>query len=148
VAYLEEEFKAAVRAEVAYMDALLELQGSCDHRTILKYTDSYHETHRVCEDCGYNESAMWDSQYKYKDQRLCQRAYEVSRSEFYDATPKLRLRDVLYHISECEDSPIEDFRKKPDEGQKCEFEGCTDEAELYLAPIKSWSCGIHALAYP
>jgi hypothetical protein len=148
VAYLEEEYKAAVRGEVAYMDALLELQASCDHKTILKFTDSNYTTFRVCEDCGYNESAMWDSPYKYKDQRLCQRAYDVSRAEFYSATPRLRLRDVLYHLSQCEGSPIEDYHKKPPEGQKCEFEGCDSPGELYLAPIKSWSCSIHALAYP
>lgn len=96
--YLENEFKAVVDAEVAYLTALEKLQAECDHPVVLKTTTSDYKTHRVCEDCGYHESVQWDSPMRYKDQRLVKRAYDVSWSEYIDVTPRLQRSTVDYHL--------------------------------------------------
>ena len=88
--YLVAEWQAVVEAQHAYLDALDSLQATCAHPTILMFTSSEYRTSRVCEECGYTESVQWDSPYKYKDQRLLRRAYDVSWNEYYDALPKVR----------------------------------------------------------
>lgn len=82
---LLDEIRTAKRA---YEERVAEIQSECEHPTVLKHTDSSYMTHRVCEECGYNEHVQWDSGYLYKDKRLLGRAYEVSWSEFYHAKPR------------------------------------------------------------
>lgn len=89
--YLEKEAEAIDTAKQAYREALLERQSTCDHKTVLKHTSSSYVTYRICEDCGYHESVQWDSSYRYKDQRLLGRAYEVDWATYADALPAVRL---------------------------------------------------------
>lgn len=88
--YLAQEAQAIEDAKAAYLEALRELQANCDHETVLKYTNSEYRTTRICEDCGYFETAQWDSPLRYKDQNLVKRAYDVSWDELHDAFPKVR----------------------------------------------------------
>lgn len=74
-----EDAKTALNAKVA------EIQSQCEHAVILKYTSSDYLTTRACEECGYFERVQWDASYRYKDQRLTGRAYEVGRKEILQA---------------------------------------------------------------
>lgn len=74
---------AAAKAELK--QEILRIQAGCDHPTLLKYTSGDYLTTRACEECGYHESVQWDSPYKYQDQRLLGRAYEVSWAEITKA---------------------------------------------------------------
>lgn len=82
------ELQAVRDAKAAYEARVAEIQAECDHPTILKHTTEGYMTYRVCEECGYNERSQWDSGYRYKDQRLLKRSYDVSWSEFYRAKPR------------------------------------------------------------
>ena len=92
--YLLAEYDAICAAKAAYLDALEALQASCEHPVVLKHTDDRYMTFRVCETCGYHEQVQWDSHFRYTDQRLLKRAYDVSWSEYYAALPKVRPDDL------------------------------------------------------
>ena len=85
--YLEKEAAAIEQAKDEYRAALAELQANCEHKVVLKHTDEYYKTHRVCEDCGLHESVQWDSDYRYQYKGLLGRAYDVSWKEYYSKRP-------------------------------------------------------------
>jgi len=87
--YLVEEEKAIKDAKQAYRDALIKLQESCKHNTVLEHIDSNYHMFRVCEECGSTCRADWSSPvWAYGNLNLLEgRAYSVGWTEFAKTAP-------------------------------------------------------------
>lgn len=91
--YLTAEAQAIHDAKQAYREALARLQADCPHGSILKYQGHDYVYFYVCEDCGLNEKAAWDSPVHATGNALVgRRAYDVAWSEYAAALPKVDLK--------------------------------------------------------
>lgn len=89
--YLQDEEQAIEAAKTTYLQALIELQEVCEHKTILEHVDSHYHMFRVCEDCGTTCRADWSSSvWAFGNMAIFGgRAYKVGWTEFAQATPKV-----------------------------------------------------------
>lgn len=89
--YLQELEQAIKDAEKAYVEAVIKLQESCEHRVILEHVDRDWEMFRVCEGCGATCRAPWSSPAQaYGNLAIFEgRAYKVDWTEFASNAPKI-----------------------------------------------------------